>query len=956
MEKSLPKGFAPIDKTVIKGRLENLTPLEKGMQSLLVPDRRLRNERDTEEQSKADYRKVKKLSDIIANNTKGSTDLRSVTQLIKRGEQIWITLLLKPNGDQRDLLTYKTESSDIKNMELHALLLKQVENYFSNQYPIEDYLAQIIKEVLFRSGSYTILNMSHSVLDHLINGYEVAGTEGLVLGSQILKEEFAGGFEKAKNRGYIRKTPLAENEFSGMEALYGALPDAGTEYHLVDEKLGWTFTDNPLVLKTSELARVSRETRMKRLSGMETLQTVMGQVFETDRKPASGKAGKDKANNNVVGIGNKVDLNDEIAKLFPARNYRINESLSVRRSQNYTGNGRGVGVTYHVPSEAVIPVHSNGEIGKPFGYILLADPKTGEWLKTASDMKFYQRGNKTSSVDNSAALGSLNEMISHIKTIAGGGDCDIDMDWMVELSSAQLEKEFIEGFLNGNLRKSVTVSLTEHNKKLFLSRALREQGVRCIFVPAEYVTYFAVEFSHLGIGRSLVEEAKLHITRLAVLETADALANIENSISHTELTIALEKQTPEARHIVAQIRDEWYANNPTLHDVIGFNNISVDSILDRFKEQSLTIKVDVGDNKSIIAPDITARQAEREPLKTIDPETRDALVNTICGYFNLKRSWLEDTGEGNDFQVEALAEQEMLRNQTAEWSHQFSKMVADFIRKHIRCNEPLVTDLLTIIKENAALYEKPIQGDSLDDVWTARNGKEEGKLTEQEKVEMVFLDFLNSLTVELPSPALTDTLNKIDDKIESIDKLVKKWVEIAGGPKSIQKICTKTGVDYEEIMGQIQGAMLAKAFKRFNLPMPFEEVLNEGDGGGILSMTTSINDLDANVIKFISEYIKGGKKNTKAIAKLAEAFEKFKAAEEPEQEEEETDPMSPGLFDESALPPGDDLEAGTPTDKSEDEVANPEGDEFEETPPVDKEGEPNTEDEGPFSLDDLPPA
>jgi hypothetical protein len=69
------------------------------------------------------------------------------------------------------------------------------------------------------------------------------------------------------------------------------------------------------------------------------------------------------------------------------------------------------------------------------------------------------------------------------------------MAWMAEFASATLEKEFIEGFLNGDLHKDVSVSLTEENKKLFLSRALRDQGVRAVFVPSEYVTYVATDFS-----------------------------------------------------------------------------------------------------------------------------------------------------------------------------------------------------------------------------------------------------------------------------------------------------------------------------------------------------------------------------------------------------------------------------------------------------------------------------
>lgn len=900
----LGRGFKAVDKTIMQGRVENLTPVEKGLQNLLVPDRDHRGQRDVEEKSKADYRKVKRLSDIISNNTQAATDLRSVTQLIKRAEQIWVTLLLKPNGDQKNLLTYLTENSDIKNVELHDELLSTVQKYFTTDYPIEHELAQIIKDVLFRSGSYVFLNMSHSVLDHLINGYDVggkpgeryAGNETRVPMEGILERQFDGTFDRAKNIGYIRKTKPERATLSGIESLFGDPykgADKGSEYSLVDSSLGWTFTDNPLALKTAEFKGRIAEERIKQVEGMETLQTIMGQIFEAGKKPT--KADNNKANNNSVGIASIKDANEVVRGLYPQRNYRWSESLSVRRSRFYGGNGKGVGITYHVPSEACIPVHANGEIGNPFGYILLTDPSTGEFLKTTGDLKFYQ-STAGATVNNHNAVGSVNEMASHIKRIAQGQDCTVDMGWMIELSSAQLEKEFVEGFINGDLGKTVTVSLTEHNKKLFLSRALREQGVRCIFVPSEYVTYIATDYGSLGTGRSMVEEAKLHITRLAVLETADALANIENSISHTELSIRLEKQNPDARNLVAMVRDEWFANNPTLHDIIGFNNVSIDAVLDRFKEQSLTIRVDASENKSIIAPELTAQQMVREPLKTIDPTTREGLLNVISGYFNLKRSWLDDTGEGNDFAIEALAEQEMLRNQTSETSALFSRHFSDFIRKHIMCNEPLVTDLINIIKDNQKLYSKPASNYTLEECAVAKTADEKISLTEQQKVEMVFMDFLKGLYVELPKPAVTDTLNKIEDKIDAIEKLVNKWAELAGGAKAIRKFAEDIQVDPDALMEQIKGVMLTDAFERFNLPMPFEAVLNKGEGGGIYSMVESIANLDSNVIRFLTAYVETGKDRNKLIEKLKDKSEKIYGPTDPDGQ---ADPKNPGMFDEA---------------------------------------------------------
>lgn len=895
----LPHGYRTVDRAQVKGRLKNLSPLDKSMRSLLVKDTTIRNEKDAEEKTKPPIGKVKSLSDIISNNIQAATDLRTITHYIKRAEQIWTTLLLKPNGDQKQLLIYDSENSDIKNGKLHELLLQQVENYFTTKYPIEETIPQIIKDVLFRTGSYVYFNMSHPALDHLINGMEVdadsvAGKESLTAtANQVLTQHFVGGnFNTALNVGYIRKErSTAAGSFVGFESLYGSRANREPEYNLVDPALKWTFTDNPVVLKTSELANRLREDRLRNMSGMEGIEKSIRNVFQRQK----GK--KKKTNNNNVGIVSNKTFQEEIKSLYPDRNYDDNESISIRKSKFYSGRNRGLGITYHWPSESCIPVNLNGEIGKPFGFILMTDPETGDPLKNTSDVKFYQRAKGAGEVENKPKMGSMNEIVNHIRNVAQGKECTEDMEWMVQFASATLEKELIEGFINGDLHKDVTVSLTEENKKLFLGRAMRDQGVRAIFVPAEYVTYIAVDYNKLGVGRSLVDEAKLHITRLAVLDTADALAQVENAISHTLMTIDLEKEDLDPRNVAAMIRDEYFANNPTLHDILGYNNVSIDSVLDRFKEQSLTIKVNPGDNPHIIAPQIESRQMEREPLKSIDRDTRENLLNAVAGYFVLKRSWLEDTGEGNDFAVEALAEQELLRNQSTEFSRVFARGLTDFMRKHIRVNEPLINDLVDIIKDNKKLYMKPDQTGALelDEELKAKleeDSNEDGELTDAEMsvIEAVLKDFMNTMFVVLPTPAITEALNKIEDKIEAVDKLVEFWVDIGGGTKMMKRQAEKAGLEADDVVETVRAVLLNEAFERFNLPMPFESILRDGNAGGILNIVSHVTDLDMNVHKFLTEWLKGNKKTKKLFDKLKEQVEKMNEEETPEEEiREQTD-------------------------------------------------------------------
>jgi hypothetical protein len=878
----LPAGYKPVDKTKIKGKLKTLSPLDQGLRSLLVKDPEAKTERQIEEKSKPPVSKVKSISDIISNNIQATTDLRTITHYIKRAEQIWTALLMKPNGDQRQLLMYDTESSEVKNGKLHELLLQKVENYFTTKFPFEELAPQIIKDVLFRTGSYVYVNMSHAVLDHLINGMEVVGSESFKQNtSNLLATQFVDNdWKKARNIGYIREHKRDNHAMEGLEALYGGQLKREPEYNLVHPDLNWTFTDNPVALKIGELAQVMREDRLSKVSGMEGINSAISNVFKKEK----GK--RQKVNNNHVNIPERKALNEALAELYPQRHFDQRESLSIRKGKFYTGNGRGIGIGQHWPSESAITVNVNGEIGKPFGVLLLTDPDTGAPLKTVSDVKFYQTTKSGPAANDSRpGIGSINDVIQHLRTVANGGECTEDMSWMAEFASATLEKEFVQGFLNGDLHKDVSISLTEENKKLFLSRALKSQGVRVIFIPSEYVTYVATDFNRLGTGRSLVDEAKLHITRLAVLDTASALAQVENSISHTLLEITPEEEDVDIRNTVSLLRDEWFSGNPTLHDILGYNNVSIDAILDRFKEQSLTVKVNATNNPHTVNPDISASQMEREPLKSIDPEARETLLNTIAGFFGLKRSWLEDTGEGNDFAIEALADQELLRNQTTEYSRVFSQFFSDIMRKNMRVNEPLIGELVEIIKENKTLYEKPDQTGTLEvKEETAekinKSGDDDTEVDELEQIELVLKDFLNTFYVLLPTPAITDSLVKLEDKIEAVEKLVESWVNLGGGSKMMKRRAEEAGLQGDDIVENMKAILLNEAFERFNLPMPFEAILNKGKTGGMMTYINKAVDLDSNVLSFLTEWAKGVEKNNSKAQKLKERVDKANAPDE----------------------------------------------------------------------------
>ena len=177
-------------------------------------------------------------------------------------------------------------------------------------------------------------------------------------------------------------------------------------------------------------------------------------------------------------------------------------------------------------------------------------------------------------------------------------------------------------------------------------------------------------------------------------------------------------------------------------------------------------------------------------------------------------------------------------------------------------------------------------------------------------------------------------------KLESINKLVTAWIEMGGGVKYIEKKAQDLNIEPDELVGQIKAALLQHAFERFNIPSPFEMILNNGDGGGILSMTNDITNLQLNVIRFLTEYVKGQDKPRKEMKKLIDKKEKQDAKfDEPEgselDDDTQVDPMGGGdtflsgdtgtdPFAEEELPeadPGIVVEETPPDEVEEEEVS-----------------------------------
>ena len=880
-------GNTRADFTQMRKGFTNLPPAIQSTLRNAVPRNGITPERgDIGGTETINQSKLQRLSDVISNNINAVTDLRTITPYVDKAELIWNTILLYPNGKQDKILTYDTQPSQFKNVALHLELLKVWEEYFTNDYKIEGDLSKIINDILWNTGSYVLFNLSRPGLDYLINGSEFdpkkarEGNEAFDYREKSLnelKKEFVeiDGKIKVKNLGKFVKDPNGggrASNVSGLEAiLSNNVSDAGIEYPLMSKAddpenlFNITITDNPACLYFQKFRDSNRLNNAAAVMGAESIDLMVDSVLanqkerdpieENPKKPAKKADKPDATTQNL----DEHQIAAAAREIYKARNIHTQSMQFVKPTDTLSIAPYGRGLTWHIPSEAVIPIHYNGQNKRQCDFIFLIDPEEGTFLKNTADPEYYQSVNKNKgNIANKNKTGSENSLISSLRVIQEGKECEFDMSEFVDLAKSSIIKQFTSAVLSDKA-ENISITIDEETNKIFLARLFRRQGVRCLYVPGEAVTYMALKYSRLGTGQSLTQLAKMHIARLAAFDVADALANLEAAQPHTLMTLTHGAQDGDPNNTVAIARQAFYDQNPKLHSMLASAQLSVPTIVDSLRDSSLTVKINAGDNPLVAAPEIDMQQMDKNFFRPVDDASRQKVLNDIANYFFTPRSWLDVSDDTNNFKIEAITEHEMVTNQAVNWQASLAEMIVDFEKKHARVNGPLMTKLVQVIVDNKKY-------------WKPDNSKEKIEGTDADIIKILLSDFFVGVNVSFPQPSSIETTDKLKNQLDAIDALVQKWMEIASTSEVLKSVAASIGITDEmasgdEVLKHVKAYFYTQAFQRYNVPLPFDDIVNDGKGGGIASLVHGIVHQQTNAQQFYVDYLSEKKKATDEFVK-----------------------------------------------------------------------------------------
>lgn len=885
-------GRQPVDATKLRQQLDNLPSNIKGVMSFFV---RTEDNSDTRDDTntRIDTQKLKTLSRIISDNITAASDLRQITPYISKAEIIWKSLLLFPNGCQNGtdarIFTYDTNDTPLKNAALYDELAAKVDNYFTNVYKIEEKAPEILSDVMFVTGSWMALEISRAALDHLINGASQAfkakrdGNESFMISSDgVLTMDEKLGRIVVQNKGLVRN-PHENKTVDGLEGLLGE-SNSGPNYEFglfadteLNKLAGITVTDNMGVLGIKELNRFRTKSIIHQIDGTESMDTLIEHSFDKDGKGSKGKPKKVTDSAIKTNTLNIAQLEAIQNMLMPTRETVYMPFQRLRDESYYDGNVEGDSISLHVPSNAVALVRTQNRIQ---GAYLILD-SNGNFVTNVAEQTYYQKERERDL--GSQAQGRpdpTNSLITSLRKIQEGSSSDVDLSEFTKLSKSIVVRELTAAAVSGQ-GGDIALELTPDFLEIMLARMFKQQQTRCLYVPASTFTYFAIQYnSTTGVGESLTEQAKQFIGRLAALDIADAIANLEASQPHNLMEITPEREDSDPIGTAAQARATWFSVNPTVHDIVGQNVLSIPEITDRLKAQSLTMRINGGENSLIPAPQIEINQNEKVGFKPVDENSRNAILNNIANTFGLQRSWLDTSEDSNNFAIEVLVDHEMLRNRTVMLSNLFARHFTDLVRKHTRVSNTLLRELIETIKK--ASCRKPDHG-------------EMPKGDDKEVIGAILRDFMHSIKVTLPSPASIESTNKLKDKIEAVNALVSTWVEMSGAKTIFGQLLSRYNVlsvngemddndkDSNEQMEVLTAIYRMIAYKRYNIPMPFDDIMNNGKEGGIYSLMEDVRQYVKNGSLFTIEFIKVLKKMDEDFSKQLKKAKLTKAPEDNDQ-------------------------------------------------------------------------
>lgn len=904
---------------------------------------------------------------------------------LKLALEMVVSLIMSPKDAFSDEILIRSDSLNLLPASVMQSMLQVVTDYYDKNYDLSEFTQRMLEETLGYQGGLPVVVIPENALDDLINNYngevsvesfkkefdlerniphplQLLGVPDYLLGttnkntaqSNRLNTGRAVRFdlESYSSKGTAMGRPMASSANAYMH-LSKLMPHKDAKD---GEHMPWTFeiknasnesitvnadeliyvTDNMSSLKLADmrdraLSMRSNEALNKR--GYNKLQASLESVQETFKKKMAAKVTGE-------GINGRVPTDAEVESLiYKNRRFAYTPIASIRTSAQLKRNSIGESLIKILDSACFIPVGVQGDPTRKLGgYIMLDEDGvplstydfTGDQLL---DLSSYANGagNFVSSMNDRS-----NTVMNGKQTGKDDVPTQLLQKFFTRATAEMVDKDLIERVKTGQYPNGVELATTEDTAWLFLTRCLKGQRTQMLWVPAEHLVYFAMDYDELGFGKSLLDDIRNLSSMRIMLMVAGIAASLRNSIGRTKVSIKMDEEDDDAGKTLEDIQDEILKSrmNPI---PFGVNNVAD---ISKYLQRSC-YEFEVTGNSALPDMQINFEQFNSNYPKP-DEELQNQLKDLTIQHFGLTRDMI-DAASGMDFAIQAATNNLLTMKRVLRWQRKVTPQVTELVRMISRNSESQITELREILKNNfdSLQINKIKSYFNIDDVNMMKD-ESFRKLV----VEQCLNEFINHLYVELPSPAAT-TLEAQKQMFEDAAEFYKSALEYIINESFFDTSVQGEGLsDHVDMIKNIMLSHYMRDFMAKNAILPELAELTTLDEDGKVGMNVMdslekhIKALGMSTGNFFSRFKEFSIKQTALFQDVPDSSTTG---------ETETGGGSGGSDSGSDGGGGDDLDFGFDdpdadpnANPDEDPDADPEGEGSDSAPKVEDEAEPET--------------
>lgn len=426
---------------------------------------------------------LENLRNVNQSIVSNKRDIEYLSQLfpdIELAIQILVSSIISPK-DMTQSTLYFTSDLEFLPPDVQSGMLDYYKKYMEENYSLMSNLSNIIRKVLFETGSHVTAILPDK------------------MARTVISQATGVGFESE------RLDDLLTTNNIGL--VNGEVIRISTEKN---EEWSLNVTDCVGILPTPDLKQLNAIRKVTDVVGLESGLTVGNEA---------------------------VDI--EVEKLFAkVINKRLLQKLGHPDTVELDSLGKPV--VLGIPSESILPAYMPGKPDYHIGYFILVDgsgnPVSGSATITGEETNQYRMVDLTK--DRSSAKEVAKKFgIRTKKDKTTKGALDAFKDIVEQELKAKLQATITNAEVN--------LDGTSEIYQMMFSRALKNQKTRLVYVPADMVSYIAYKFADNGVGKTIIEDIMLLASMRAILLFSKLMAATKNSIAITKVGIKLDEEDPD---------------------------------------------------------------------------------------------------------------------------------------------------------------------------------------------------------------------------------------------------------------------------------------------------------------------------------------------------------------------------------------------------------------------------